>query len=201
MSHAPTAPSTREVRPDATLRRVTADDMTMILAWRAEPSARRYQPLRQLAPAELRALLAERAARPLDRCLDGEVQWVIETGEGPVGWVTLTLTSREHGIGAVGYTVGERFRGCGYATTAVRALLPLALAPTHADLWRLEAVTAVDNVASRRVLERAGFAFEGVARAYLVIAGERVDHARYALLRSDWERTRGEETTEKTALP
>jgi ribosomal-protein-alanine N-acetyltransferase len=49
----------------------------------------------------------------------------------------------------------------------------------------LEANAATANVASRRVLEKAGFTHEGRARGLLIIAGERVDHERYALLRSD----------------
>ena len=179
------------IAPTITLRRATSADAELIQEWRTEPSASRYQPLRRLTLAELRGALAERAARSLDARLDGEVQWVVEAGGEPVGWVTLTVTSREHAVGAVGYTIGERYRGRGYATAAVRALLPLALSPTRADLWRLEAVAAVDNTASRRVLERAGFRFEGIARSYLVIGGERVDHARYALLRPEWEQQAG----------
>jgi RimJ/RimL family protein N-acetyltransferase len=169
------------------LRRARPDDAELVLAWREEPSARRYQPLRHVSLAHLRDLLAERGGRPIGPELTGEVQWLIETPDGPVGWVTLTIESREHAIGSVGYTVGERFRGRGYAAAGLRALLPLAFDPTAADLWRLQAVAAVANLASRRVLARCGFTFEGIARAYLVIGGVRVDHARYALLRDDWE--------------
>ena len=172
------------------MRRAVSADAAVIACWRAEPSAQRFQPLRLRSLDELRALLAERAVHPLDGRLTGEVQWLIEAAEGPVGWVTLAVTSREHGIGTVGYTVGERFRGRGYAAAGVRAVLPLAFRPDGADLWRMEAVAAVGNAASRRVLERCGFAAEGIARAYLVIGGERVDHARYALLRPEWEATR-----------
>ncbi len=133
--------------------------------------------------------MAKRAASPLDPTCTTDVQWIVETDEGPVGWVTVELTSREHGIGALGYTIGERFRRRGYATAAVRAVFPLVFVPTALDLWRLEAVAAVDNAASRGVLERTGFGYEGIARALLVIDGVRVDHARYALLRPEWERS------------
>ena len=105
------------------------------------------------------------------------------TGE-PVGWISLRDVNREHQLGAVGYTIGERFRGRGFATAAVRALLPFAF--EDSDLERVEAIAAVANTASRRVLERADFRCEGIARALLAIDGVRVDHARYALLRSDW---------------
>ena len=187
-----TTPSSARPPAVVRLRRVVPDDAELIEGWRADPGMRRYQPLRQLSLAELRRQLAERTARVVDPGLDGEVQWIVETGQGPVGWVTLKEIGREHGLGEIGYGIGERFRGRGYATAAVRALLPIAFGAESADLWRLEAVAAVENVASRRVLERAGFVFEGVAQGLLVIAGERVDHARYGLLRSDWERENGE---------
>jgi RimJ/RimL family protein N-acetyltransferase len=174
--------------PAVYLRRAGPADAELILAWRSEPSTRRFQPLRQLTLTQLRQVLNERAARALGPGLTGEVQWLIVATEGAVGWLTLAVESREHGIGTVGYTVGERHRGRGYASAGLRELVSIAFSPRGANLWRLEAVAAVDNVASRRVLERAGFEFEGIARSYLVIDGVRVDHARYALLRDDWWR-------------
>ena len=172
--------------PGVSLRRVRPEDAALVLSWREEPSARRYQPLRRVPLERLREMLAERAALPLSPALTGDVQWLIVAPKGPVGWVTLTIESREHGLGNVGYTIGERFRGRGYATAGLRAMLPLAFGADTVDLARLQAVAAVENTASRRVLERAGFVYEGTARAHLVIGGVRVDHACYALLRSDW---------------
>jgi len=167
------------------LRRAAPADANLMLAWRAEPSTRRYQPLRPLTAADLRARLAEQAGRVVDARLVGDVKWIVVAATGePVGWISLRDVNREHQLGAVGYTIGERFRGRGFATAAVRALLPFAF--DAADLARVEAIAAVANTASRRVLERAGFRCEGIARALLAIDGVRVDHARYALLRSDW---------------
>jgi len=172
--------------PQVALRRARPEDAEAVWALRQEPSSRRFQPLPPLPLEAVRRKLAERAAHRLAPDLAGDVQWLI-LAEGEVaGWLTLDVTSREHGLAAVGYTVGERFRGCGIATAGLRALLPLAFGRDGAALARLEAVAAIDNAASRRVLERAGFRFEGIARGYLVIAGERVDHARYGLLREEW---------------
>ena len=169
-----------------TLRRAEPADAELLAGWRSEPSAGRFQPLRRLVVDELRARLA---AQPkiVDPGLAGDVWFIIEANGRPVGGLSLKDIQREHGVGATGYTIGERYRGRGFATAAVRALAALALSPGGADLWRLEAIAAVGNMASRRVLEKVGFRCEGIARSYLVIGGERVDHARYALLRSEWE--------------
>ena len=173
-----------------TLHRVSPADAEMIYAWRSELAARRFQPLRQIPVAELREMLARRSARPVDRTIEGEIQWMILAAGTPVGWVSLEIVSREHRLGGVGYTIAERHWGNGYASAGLRAMLPLALMPEHADLWRLEAVVAVTNAASRRVLAKAAFQEEGIAREYLQVNGVRMDHVRLALLRPEWAAAR-----------
>ena len=49
----------------------------------------------------------------------------------------------------------------------------------------LEGGCLADNIASRRLLERCGFKYEGVAQAFLQIDGQWRDHVIYALLRAD----------------
>jgi ribosomal-protein-alanine N-acetyltransferase len=169
------------------LRRVRADDAEMVAGWRAELSARQYQPLRELPLEELRNQLAARGANPISRTAEGEFQWIVETLDGDVGWINLTTVSREHSIATIGYTIGEEFRDKGYATAAIQALVQIGFARDGLDFERLEAVAAVENVASKKALERAGFVLEGIARAYLIVNGERLDHARYGLLRADVE--------------
>ena len=176
---------------EISLRRSTPADAGLILGWRDEPSTGRWMPNRRRSPAEMEERLKERTAPAVDPALSGTVQWMVEAGGEPVGWVRFTVTDRENGVGEVGYTIGERHRGRGYATAAVRKVLTVAFAATGADVERVEAVAAVGNAASRRVLERNGFHFEGVARGLLVIGGERVDHARYGVLRGEWEETSG----------
>jgi RimJ/RimL family protein N-acetyltransferase len=59
----------------------------------------------------------------------------------------------------LGYALGRRFWGQGYATEGVRALLAHAAAVGYR---RLEAFSFLENQASVRVLEKAGFADLGV---------------------------------------
>jgi len=178
-----------------TLRRVSPADAELIFAWRSHPAARRFQPLRQVSVDGLREMLTRRAAKPIEPTIEGEVQWMVLAAGIPVGWVSLEIVSREHRIGAVGYTIAEPHWGNGYASAALQAMLPLALSPERADLWRLEAVAAVTNAASRRVLAKAGFQEEGIARDYLQINGVRIDHIRVALLRPAWAAARRLQTS------
>ena len=170
---------------DVSIRRATIADAPAIHALRSEASARRYQPLKQVPLDTLLHSLAQRAEAPLDQSLEGKVQFLILAADRPAGWVTLDVTNRDHAVGSIGYTVGEAFRGQGVATAAARQMVELAFDEDGGDLHRLEAVAAVDNIASRKVLLHAGFREEGIARGLLVIDGMRVDHMRFGLLRSD----------------
>jgi ribosomal-protein-alanine N-acetyltransferase len=178
-----------------TLRRVTAADAGMIFAWRSEPAVRRYQPIRQIPLDAVRELLIHRSRQPVDPSFDSAAQWVVLAGGIAVGWMSLEVVSREHRVGSVGYTIAESFWGHGYASAGLKALIDIALSPEGANLWRVEAVAAVTNGASRRVLAKVGFQEEGVARDYLEINGARVDHVRVAILRPDWMALRASESS------
>jgi ribosomal-protein-alanine N-acetyltransferase len=79
----------------------------------------------------------------------------------------------------VGYFVGRDHNGMGLATEAVRLLAVHAF--DDLALHRLQAAVMLDNPGSMRVLEKAGFRREGVARRYLQIDGTWVDHVLFAL--------------------
>ena len=56
----------------------------------------------------------------------------------------------------------------------------------HLKLHRLEANIQPDNVRSRRLVERAGFEYEGYSSRYLKIGGRWRDHERWAITRELW---------------
>lgn len=95
----------------------------------------------------------------------------------------ITLSNIRRGVaetGALGYWIAETHAGKGHATAAVRAVLAHAFGPL--GLHRVEAACLPTNLASRRVLEKAGFRKEGEARAYLKINGDWADHWLFAIV-------------------
>jgi len=89
----------------------------------------------------------------------------------------ITLSNVRRGVaetGTLGYWIGQPYAGRGLATAAVSALAGFAF--RSARLHRLEASCLPGNLASRRVLEKAGFRQEGEAKAYLKINGVWADH-------------------------
>jgi RimJ/RimL family protein N-acetyltransferase len=79
----------------------------------------------------------------------------------------------------LGYWLFVHGRGRGVATRVVRELSQHALAN---GIWRVEAHVRVGNAASERVLERVGFAREGVKQKFLRHRGERADATLFVLL-------------------
>lgn len=86
----------------------------------------------------------------------------------------------------IGYWVSRDFQGRGVVTRAARALTAAAF--DHLGLYRVTIRAGVDNVRSRAVPERLGFAFEGVLRANERVGDRHVDHASYAMLAGEWDR-------------
>jgi [ribosomal protein S5]-alanine N-acetyltransferase len=95
----------------------------------------------------------------------------------------VVLMSRQPGTAEIGYWLIERARGRGLGSRAVA--LVSQWAATYARLERFEAFVEPGNIASQRVLEKAGFRREGHLRSYLVFNRRRADALIYSLLPSD----------------
>lgn len=83
----------------------------------------------------------------------------------------------------IGYWIGSPYVRQGHTRAAVRRVVSFAF--DELRLHRIEAACQPANTASRTLLEKVGFTHEGLARAYLNIAGEWRDHERYAIISTD----------------
>ena len=108
-----------------------------------------------------------------------------------VGAVTLDHIRRGPAqSGTLGYWTGAPFARQGYMREAIGGVAHHAF--TEMGLSRIEAACLPENAASRGVLEKSGFKYEGVAQSYLQINGRWRNHVLYANLRND---RRGRTTT------
>ncbi len=97
-----------------------------------------------------------------------------------------TLSGIRHSViqsGVLGYWIGAAHARKGFMTDALRALVPFAF--DVLGLHRLEAACLPSNEASQRLLVKAGFSREGLARQYLMINGVWHDHVLFAMLSTD----------------
>ncbi|MGE0230332.1 MAG: GNAT family N-acetyltransferase [Flavobacteriaceae bacterium] len=98
----------------------------------------------------------------------------------------LTLGNVRRGVTqacTVGYWVGAPYAARGVMSRALSGALGFAF--DHLRLNRVEAACMPANLASIRVLQKVGFAREGLARRYLCIDGVWEDHLLFAILQND----------------
>ena len=87
--------------------------------------------------------------------------------------------------GQIGYWMSEAHAGHGLMVDALRLVVGYGFGALK--LHRLEAACIPGNARSIRVLEKAGFAREGLLRSYLKINGTWQDHYLYALIEGEYQ--------------
>ena len=148
------------------LRRAIADDGAFLLELRNDPDAVRGSMTgRAVTPEEHRAWLAARLDSP------GTRLWIVQDDRVDVGQLRVDV---DDGVGTVSIAIAADHRGRGLARGALSALQR----SLHGDMQitRLHAELHRENIASRRVFERAGFTTLGetgefVACEWLQVTG------------------------------
>ena len=122
----------------------------------------------------------------VERCIGGDetlqcCRAIVVDGEavGSIGVFLQTDVYRK--CGELGYWLGEPFWGQGIMTRAVEEICDHVFA--NYDVARIYAEPFAENVGSRRVLEKAGFALEGTMRWGAVKNGRLMDWCMYAKLK------------------
>jgi RimJ/RimL family protein N-acetyltransferase len=115
--------------------------------------------------------------------LGSEIVFVITLRNGAViGGCGYTQVDRHPP--EIGYWLGVKHWGKGYATEAVRALIDHAF--TELDHAALQSSVRVTNPVSRRVLEKCGFQWTGVGLCRIRALGSSVPVDRFRLERGIW---------------
>jgi RimJ/RimL family protein N-acetyltransferase len=120
----------------------------------------------------------------LDVVVDAEPEtsFAITVAGEAVGGIGYTLQyDVDRRSAEIGYWLGEEFWGRGIVTEALIAVTEHAFA--NHDLCRVYAHVFEWNPASARVLEKAGYAFEGRLRKSVIKEGQTIDQLMYAIIR------------------
>ncbi len=88
----------------------------------------------------------------------------------------------------IGYGLIPSERRKGYCSEAVKIMVDYLF--LSKNIVRIYALTNARNIASQRVLEKAGFKKEGLVRKSLFVRGEWTDRCLYGILREEWEEPR-----------
>ena len=158
------------------IRPLQRDDLEWFTDWNNDPEYKGpYEPLENNTLEEIQ------------KWFDSEKKtesWVIADKQGkPMGQI---ITGPQGDYYWLGYILHPDHRGHDYTTEAVK-LLVVHLFSTK-NIVRIQAECNPENRASIRVLEKAGFTYEGLKRKAAYIQGVYMDGAIYSILREEWNR-------------
>ncbi len=174
--------------PRLFLRRFADADLEAFVAYRSLPEVARYQSWDAFSMLEGRALIA--TMRDLEPGLPGQwFQFALQ--DRASGELVGDCAFRADANGSqaeIGFTLAPAHRGKGYATEAVRALLEYAFVTL--SLHRVIGNCDARNLASARVMERAGMRPEAHFVEDYWSKNEWTSSLIYAILRREWQEHR-----------
>ena len=179
-THMPTITTKRLVLRPASMR--DADDM---YSWCSDPQVARYvlwdaHTSIRTTKNYLRYLIHQyRQGAPSTFVMEHR-----ENGHaiGTIGFIWMDEQCRSC---EVGYSMSRDYWNRGLMTEALQALIEFCF--LKLKLNRVEAQHDVRNIASGRVMEKAGMRYEGSLRQRVFNKGQFIDVALYAILRSDYD--------------
>ncbi len=173
--------------PKVRLTLLKKEHIGQLIKWRDQPEIGEHQPITRLSRDQFLSFIHSQKSSHFYDLVDREYILIITDVvlDLPVGWVTLEVSSQQHGLIRLGYSIGLGHWGLGYATAAVRTVLSQLFSNT--PIMRVEADCSIHNSASTRVLDKCGFRMVGIKEEYLVINGRRVDHYYYELLKKNFK--------------
>ena len=108
---------------------------------------------------------------------------IISESKEFIGLAGMFLSNDKYKSGEFYYKLAPEFWGQGFATEIAKAIIEFGF--DTFKLHRIEAGVACKNMASIRVLEKAGMTREGKRRKILPIRGKWVDNYHFAILEDD----------------
>jgi ribosomal-protein-alanine N-acetyltransferase len=166
------------------LRELIDSDTEAIMYMRQDEAVMRY-----LDRPYMKDMEQARAFVEVIKDLQGKnnaVQWIIAPRENPaefMGFIGYWNITKEHYRAEIGYMLNKKYWQQGYMKEALSTAIDYAFDKT--DIHSIEANINPANIASRVVLERAGFRLEAQFRENYYFKGKFIDSHIYCLLRSD----------------
>ena len=102
-----------------------------------------------------------------------------------IGQIAYFLVDGKNHFAEIEYCIGAAFQRRGLATEATRAVMAYGF--EKMNLHKIQISVKVINPASRRVIEKCGFTYEGTLRDYFFEDGAYVSRAYYSMLKSEFE--------------
>ncbi|MCJ7425364.1 GNAT family N-acetyltransferase [Candidatus Bathyarchaeota archaeon] len=159
------------------LRVAEKEDLPLLSEWFNNPEfAGRYNPL---DAQESKTDIEKRYEK-----LGSEKVWflILKKDGSRIGYLGMGLVGP---YWEIGYVLVSSERGKGYCTEAAQLAVDYLF--MSKDIVRIQATTHIENIASQKVLGKAGFQREGRIRKGLFAWGNWADLYLYGILREEWK--------------
>jgi ribosomal-protein-alanine N-acetyltransferase len=158
------------------LRVMEREDLSLVAEWTSNPDVLgEYTPLCQKSKADWQKIYDNSSA---------EAKWFsIEKKDGTKAGFIQHFTVDN--LLEIGYFLAPNERRKGYCSEAVQLMVDYLF--LSKEIVRIQAHTDVRNVASQKVLEKAGFKREGTIRKKEFVRGEWRDRYLFSILREEWK--------------
>ena len=110
---------------------------------------------------------------------------VIEKTSGEcIGQVAYFLVDTGNSFGEVEYCIGTAFQGKGYATEATKAVIDYGF--RQIGFHKVQICVRPSNLASKKVIDKCGFTYEGTLRDYFFIDGKYEGRMYFSILEDEY---------------
>lgn len=166
-----------------TLREFRPSDFDAVHAFASDPAVVRLMTWGPNTESDTAAFLAEtRLTRAREPRATYQLAVVLSSTAALVGSCELALDDADGPSAHLGYVFDQRHWGHGYATEAARLLVDFGFGVL--GLRRIAATCAPANLASARVLEKAGMVQEAYLHEDIIVRGHARDSLLYAITRA-----------------
>jgi RimJ/RimL family protein N-acetyltransferase len=168
--------------PRVRLRPFTLDDVPAVLTYASDPEVTRHLQWEAYDDPHTAAAFIRSTANGGDTWFARAI--VLRETDAVIGGADLRVVSPPDRRAELGYGLGRAHWGQGYAAEAANLLVRFGF--EELGLVRIQALCAVENERSMRLLERLGMRREGRLAQYRWKAGAAQDLFLYALTRATW---------------
>ena len=114
-------------------------------------------------------------------------RWAIVEKESDlcIGQIAIFLVDSKNHFCEIEYCIGSKFQRKGYCSEAVQAITDYSF--QSINIHKMQVCHKENNIASKGVIQKCGFTYEGTLRDYFFMDVGYVSRLYYSMLRTEWE--------------
>jgi len=102
-----------------------------------------------------------------------------------IGQIAIYLVNEKNHWCEIEYCIGSQFHRKGFATEATQAIINFGF--KSVNFHKIQVCHKEMNIASKGVIQKCGFTYEGTMRDYFYMDEKYVSRCVYSMLKSEWE--------------